>query len=304
VSRVPTTEPVYADLQFNQTKGKNTHKASGEVVYDEVKTQAKAKPKAPKKAEKPKVAPRAKQQLDSGIIPDSQLKTRSDKIVDQVSRVPTTEPVYADLQFNQAKGKNTHKASGEVVYDEVKTQAKAKPKAPRKAEKPKVAPRAKQQLDSGIIPDSQLKTRSDKIVDQVSRVPTTEPVYADLQFNQTKGKNTHKASGEVVYDEVKTQAKAKPKAPTKAEKPKTAQKPKQQLDKGIIPDSQLKTRSDKIVDQVSRVPNTEPVYADLQFPKQGTAKKVTSSQETIYEEVGKKTQEEPIYQNVIRRHAK
>ncbi|MGC7590937.1 YopT-type cysteine protease domain-containing protein, partial [Bisgaard Taxon 46] len=119
-----------------------------------------------------KVNKKAKSAQVDGFYSESELKTRSDKIVEQVSRVPTTEPVYADLQFNQAKGKNTHKASGEVVYDEVKTQAKAKPKAPKKAEKPKVAPRAKQQLDSGIIPDSQLKTRSDKIVEQVSRVPT------------------------------------------------------------------------------------------------------------------------------------
>ncbi|HDR1877388.1 TPA: YopT-type cysteine protease domain-containing protein [Pasteurella multocida] len=71
---------------------------------------------------------------------------------------------------------------------------------------------------------------------------------------------------------------------------------------GFYPESQLKTRSDKIVEQVSQAPTTGPVYADLQFPVTGKTQRVISSQqETIYEEVGKKPQEEPIYQNVIRK---
>ncbi len=71
---------------------------------------------------------------------------------------------------------------------------------------------------------------------------------------------------------------------------------------GFYPESQLKTRSDKIVEQTSQTPTTEPVYADLQFPVTGKTQRVISSQqETIYEEVGKKPQEEPIYQNVIRK---
>ncbi|MDO5055236.1 MAG: YopT-type cysteine protease domain-containing protein [Pasteurella oralis] len=152
----------------------------------------------------------------------------------------------------------------------------------------------------GFYSESQLKTRTDKIVEQVSHVPTTEPTYADLQFSKP-ARSKHRASDEVVYEEVATKVKGK--TPETLAKP---QKPKQQLNKGIIPESQLKTRSDKIVEQVSRVPTTEPVYADLQFPASGkqTKQVISSSEETIYAEVGKKSQEEPIYQNVIRKGAK
>ncbi|MFD1806853.1 YopT-type cysteine protease domain-containing protein [Pasteurella oralis] len=152
----------------------------------------------------------------------------------------------------------------------------------------------------GFYSESQLKTRTDKIVEQVSHVPTTEPTYADLQFSKP-ARSKHRASDEVVYEEVATKVKGK--TPETLAKP---QKPKQQLNKGIIPESQLKTRSDKVVEQVSRVPTTEPVYADLQFPASGmqTKQVISSSEETIYAEVGKKSQEEPIYQNVIRKGAK
>ncbi|WP_424404622.1 YopT-type cysteine protease domain-containing protein [Pasteurella sp. PK-2025] len=224
-----------------------------------------------------------------GFYSESQLKTRSDKIVEQVSHVPTTEPVYADLQFRHNGKAKVHQGSSEVVYDEVAT--KVKGQAPKTAEKPQ---KPQPQLSKGFIPESQLKTRSDKIVEQVSHVPTTEPVYADLQFRHNGKAKVHQGSSEVVYDEVATKV--------KGQAPKTAEKPqKPQLSKGFIPESQLKTRSDKIVEQVSHVPTTEPVYADLQFQAGKTQRVISSQQETIYEEVGKKPQEEPIYQNVIRK---
>ncbi|HHE3653254.1 TPA: YopT-type cysteine protease domain-containing protein [Pasteurella multocida] len=149
----------------------------------------------------------------------------------------------------------------------------------------------------GFYPESQLKTRSDKIVEQVSQAPTTEPVYADLHFRNNVKAKSKQASSDVVYGEIAPKAKGH--APKTLEKP---QKPKAHLNKGLIPESQLKTRSDKIVEQTSQTPTTEPVYADLQFPVTGKTQRVISSQqETIYEEVGKKPQEEPIYQNVIRK---
>ncbi|MCZ2903754.1 hypothetical protein HX905_00250, partial [Pasteurella multocida] len=104
-------------------------------------------------------------------------------------------------------------------------------------------------------------------------------------------------SSDVAYEEIAPKVKGH--TPKTLEKP---QKPKAHLHKGLIPESQLKTRSDKIVEQVSQMPTTEPIYADLQFPVTGKTQRVISSQqETIYEEVGKKPQEEPIYQNVIRK---
>ncbi|WP_424411398.1 YopT-type cysteine protease domain-containing protein [Pasteurella sp. PK-2025] len=229
-----------------------------------------------------------------GFYSESQLKTRSDKIVEQVSHVPTTEPVYADLQFRHNGKAKVHQGSSEVVYDEVAT--KVKGQAPKTAEKPQKPQKPQPQLSKGFIPESQLKTRSDKIVEQVSHVPTTEPVYADLQFRHNGKAKVHQGSSDVVYDEVATKVKGQ--APKTAEKP---QKPQPQLSKGFIPESQLKTRSDKIVEQVSHVPTTEPVYADLQFQAGKTQRVISSQQETIYEEVGKKPQEEPIYQNVIRK---
>nr|WP_268164150.1 C58 family peptidase [Pasteurella multocida] len=149
----------------------------------------------------------------------------------------------------------------------------------------------------GFYPESQLKTRSDKIVEQVSQAPTTEPVYADLHFHNNVKAKSKQASSDVAYEEIAPKVKGH--TPKTLEKP---QKPKAHLHKGLIPESQLKTRSDKIVEQVSQMPTTEPIYADLQFPVTGKTQRVISSQqETIYEEVGKKPQEEPIYQNVIRK---
>ncbi|WP_223877891.1 C58 family peptidase, partial [Pasteurella multocida] len=149
----------------------------------------------------------------------------------------------------------------------------------------------------GFYPESQLKTRSDKIVEQVSQAPTTEPVYADLHFHNNVKAKSKQASSDVAYEEIAPKVKGH--TPKTLEKP---QKPKAHLYKGLIPESQLKTRSDKIVEQVSQMPTTEPIYADLQFPVTGKTQRVISSQqETIYEEVGKKPQEEPIYQNVIRK---
>ncbi|SNV55429.1 YopT-type cysteine protease domain-containing protein [Pasteurella dagmatis] len=221
---------------------------------------------------------------------------KSQDLQDYIQKNRTVEPVV-----KKAKQEKQAEVAAKKPVVPAKPKAQAETVADQNAIYAKVNKQAKSAQVDGFYSESELKTRSDKIVDQVSRVPNTDPVYADLQFSQVKGKSAHKASSEVVYDEVKTQTKAKPKAPKKAEKPAVAPRANQQLDSGIIPDSQLKTRSDKIVDHISRVPNTEPVYADLQFPEQGNAKKVTSSQETIYEEVGKKTQEEPIYQNVIRK---
>ncbi|WP_101775382.1 YopT-type cysteine protease domain-containing protein [Pasteurella oralis] len=160
--------------------------------------------------------------------------------------------------------------------------------------------RKSNQVD-GFYSESQLRTRSDKIVEQVSNVLTTEPTYADLQFSHKTNRSQPKGSDNVVYGEVASKVKGS--TPNASEK---LQKSKQELSKGIIPESQLKTRSDKVVEQVSRVPTTEPVYADLQFPASGmqTKQVISSSEETIYAEVGKKSQEEPIYQNVIRKGAK
>ncbi|WP_224046036.1 YopT-type cysteine protease domain-containing protein [Pasteurella canis] len=225
-----------------------------------------------------------------GFYPESQLRTRSDKIVEQVSHVPTTEPTYADLQFSHKTNRVQSQSENEVIYDKVAAPVKGtSPKTTAKPQKPQ------KPLSKGIIPESQLKTRSDKIAEQVSRVPTTEPTYAELQFvNKLAAK--HETPKDVVYEEVATKGKSKNAKPLT--KP---QKPKQQLNKGIIPESQLRTRSDKMAEQVSHVPTTEPVYADIQFPASSkTQRAVVSPQETIYEEVGKRAQEEPIYQNVIR----
>ncbi|GJJ80245.1 hypothetical protein PcPA57_09650 [Pasteurella canis] len=225
-----------------------------------------------------------------GFYPESQLRTRSDKIVEQVSHVPTTEPTYADLQFSHKTNRVQSRSENEVIYDKVAAPVKGtSPKTTAKPQKPQ------KPLSKGIIPESQLKTRSDKIAEQVSRVPTTEPTYAELQFvNKPAAK--HETPKDVVYEEVATKGKSKNAKPLT--KP---QKPKQQLNKGIIPESQLRTRSDKMAEQVSHVPTTEPVYADIQFPASSkTQRAVVSPQETIYEEVGKRAQEEPIYQNVIR----
>ncbi|SPY33682.1 YopT-type cysteine protease domain-containing protein [Pasteurella canis] len=225
-----------------------------------------------------------------GFYPESQLRTRSDKIVEQVSHVPTTEPTYADLQFSHKTNRVQSRSENEVIYDKVAAPVKGtSPKTTAKPQKPQ------KPLSKGIIPESQLKTRSDKIAEQVSRVPMTEPTYAELQFvNKPAAK--HETPKDVVYEEVATKGKSKNAKPLT--KP---QKPKQQLNKGIIPESQLRTRSDKMAEQVSHVPTTEPVYADIQFPASSkTQRAVVSPQETIYEEVGKRAQEEPIYQNVIR----
>ncbi|MCL7799680.1 hemagglutinin repeat-containing protein [Pasteurella multocida] len=227
-----------------------------------------------------------------GFYPESQLKTRSDKIVEQVSQAPTTEPVYADLHFRNNVKAKSKQTSSDVVYEEIAP--KAKGHAPKTLEKPQ---KPKAHLHKGLIPESQLKTRSDKIVEQAGQAPTTEPVYADLHFRNNVKAKSKQASSDVVYGEIAPKAKGH--APKTLEKP---QKPKAHLNKGLIPESQLKTRSDKIVEQTSQTPTTEPVYADLQFPVTGKTQRVISSQqETIYEEVGKKPQEEPIYQNVIRK---
>ncbi|URH79392.1 YopT-type cysteine protease domain-containing protein [Pasteurella multocida] len=227
-----------------------------------------------------------------GFYPESQLKTRSDKIVEQVSQAPTTGPVYADLHFRNNVKAKSKQTSSDVVYEEIAP--KAKGHAPKTLEKPQ---KPKAHLHKGLIPESQLKTRSDKIVEQAGQAPTTEPVYADLHFRNNVKAKSKQASSDVVYGEIAPKAKGH--APKTLEKP---QKPKAHLNKGLIPESQLKTRSDKIVEQTSQTPTTEPVYADLQFPVTGKTQRVISSQqETIYEEVGKKPQEEPIYQNVIRK---
>ncbi|URH75209.1 YopT-type cysteine protease domain-containing protein [Pasteurella multocida] len=227
-----------------------------------------------------------------GFYPESQLKTRSDKIVEQVSQAPTTEPVYADLHFRNNVKAKSKQTSSDVVYEEIAP--KAKGHAPKTLEKPQ---KPKAHLHKGLIPESQLKTRSDKIVEQASQAPTTEPVYADLHFHNNVKVKSKQASSDVAYEEIAPKVKGH--TPKTLEKP---QKPKAHLHKGLIPESQLKTRSDKIVEQVSQMPTTEPIYADLQFPVTGKTQRVISSQqETIYEEVGKKPQEEPIYQNVIRK---
>ncbi|AKD37973.1 filamentous hemagglutinin protein [Pasteurella multocida subsp. multocida OH4807] len=241
-----------------------------------------------------------------GFYPESQLRTRSDRIVEQVSHTPTTEPTYADLQFPRNATRSQAHGSDAVIYDEVASPAQRN--GAKKPEKPKTAqkPQKPQALSHGIIPESQLKTRSDRLVEQVSHVPTTEPTYAELQF-QNQGKHAaRRDSNEVVYETLTPKAPSKP-APKKPEKPQKVQKPgaDQPLSKGIIPESQLKTRSDRIVEQVSHAPTTDPVYADVQFRPTGKNQNVISShEETIYEKVGTKTQEEPIYQNVIRKNAK
>ncbi|MCI7680945.1 MAG: hypothetical protein MSP55_01825 [Fusobacterium necrophorum] len=95
-------------------------------------------------------------------------------------------------------------------------------------------------------------------------------------------------------------------------KPELPEKPRKIKAKPITEDSRQKavifytpeemtTRSDKIVSQTSQSPSTEPVYADIQFKNRRKEGKVLrNSEETIYEEVGRKV-EEPIYENVPRR---
>ncbi|QNM49057.1 YopT-type cysteine protease domain-containing protein, partial [Pasteurella multocida] len=147
-----------------------------------------------------------------GFYPESQLKTRSDKIVEQVSQAPTTEPVYADLHFHNNVKAKSKQASSDVAYEEIAPKVKGHtPKTLEKPQKPKA------HLYKGLIPESQLKTRSDKIVEQASQAPTTEPVYADLHFHNNVKVKSKQASSDVAYEEIAPKV--------KGHTPKTLEKP-------------------------------------------------------------------------------
>ncbi|MGZ3096410.1 YopT-type cysteine protease domain-containing protein [[Haemophilus] ducreyi] len=105
------------------------------------------------------------------------------KLVDQVSHVPTTEPVYADLHFNR-NGRVVRQTEPEVIYEKIRGQQV-------EVDDPSslyAKVNRNRRLDNveGFYPPEQLRTRSDKLAEQVSRVPTTEPVYADLRFKSAE----------------------------------------------------------------------------------------------------------------------
>ncbi|ANF60392.1 YopT-type cysteine protease domain-containing protein [[Haemophilus] ducreyi] len=105
------------------------------------------------------------------------------KLVDQVSHVPNTEPVYADLHFNR-NGRVVRQTEPEVIYEKIRGQQV-------EVDDPSslyAKVNRNRRLDNveGFYPPEQLRTRSDKLAEQVSRVPTTEPVYADLRFKSAE----------------------------------------------------------------------------------------------------------------------
>ncbi|AKO45675.1 hypothetical protein [[Haemophilus] ducreyi] len=107
----------------------------------------------------------------------------TEKLAKQVSQVPTTEPVYADLQFNR-NGKVVRQSEPEVIYERIKGQQV-------EVDDPSslyAKVNRNRRLDNveGFYTPEQLRTRSDKLAEQVSRVSTTEPVYADLRFKSAE----------------------------------------------------------------------------------------------------------------------
>ncbi|MCZ2904047.1 hypothetical protein HX905_01760, partial [Pasteurella multocida] len=102
---------------------------SSDVAYEEIAP--KVKGHTPKTLEKPQ---KPKAHLYKGLIPESQLKTRSDKIVEQASQAPTTEPVYADLHFHNNVKVKSKQASSDVAYEEIAP--KVKGHTPKTLEKP------------------------------------------------------------------------------------------------------------------------------------------------------------------------
>ncbi|MDY6172348.1 MAG: hemagglutinin repeat-containing protein [Fusobacterium necrophorum] len=169
------------------------------------------------------------------------------------------------------------------------TGLKKKPELPEKPRKIKAKPITEDSRQKAVIfyTPEEMTTRSDKIVSQTSQSPSTEPVYADIQFkNRRKEGKVLRNSEETIYEEVKGKSLSTP-----------------SREKAVIfyTPEEMTTRSDKIVSQTSQSPSTEPVYADIQFKNRRKAGKVLrNSEETIYEEVGRKV-EEPIYENVPRR---
>ncbi len=169
------------------------------------------------------------------------------------------------------------------------TGLKKKPELPEKPRKIKAKPITEDSREKAVIfyTPEEMTTRSDKIVSQTSQSPSTEPVYADIQFkNRRKAGKVVGNSEETIYEEVKGKSLSTP-----------------SREKAVIfyTPEEMTTRSDKIVSQTSQSPSTEPVYADIQFKNRRKAGKVLrNSEETIYEEVGRKV-EEPIYENVPRR---
>ena len=169
------------------------------------------------------------------------------------------------------------------------TGLKKKPELPEKPRKIKAKPITEDSRQKAVIfyTPEEMTTRSDKIVSQTSQSPSKEPVYADIQFkNRRKEGKVLRNSEETIYEEVKGKSLSTP-----------------SREKAVIfyTPEEMTTRSDKIVSQTSQSPSKEPVYADIQFKNRRKEGKVLrNSEETIYEEVGRKV-EEPIYENVPRR---
>ncbi|ANF67407.1 hypothetical protein A6041_01910 [[Haemophilus] ducreyi] len=415
VSQVPTTEPVYADLQFNRN-GKVVRQSEPEVIYERIKGQQ-------VEVDDPSslyAKVNRNRRLDNveGFYTPEQLRTRSDKLAEQVSRVSTTEPVYADLRFKSAEddyapalparpelgnaagfrkakvkgeesestwsrlkhlfsrdsGKKAQVESSEIkhlggavdkdafyfpldkivmrrdaegeirvnmdnikkafnprdkhynsqearslrsLYNQdpsmsgtrfiIENQVIANPFSSaelqsyiqaQQSKLPELGRQARRALPElptaankgrgARVEEQNIVTRprvedvyatvnkganrrnkvepdgfyTEKLAKQVSQVPTTEPVYADLQFNRN-GKVVRQSEPEVIYERIKGQQ-------VEVDDPSSLYAKvnrNRRLDnvEGFYTPEQLRTRSDKLAEQVSRVSTTEPVYADLRF---------------------------------------